>query len=85
MINIRTYEVWESGIKCCNTNCKHLPEYTDHIIGDNFYLKIGTICALISIQHFMYDMHSDIYCRDCIDEIYHLIKSKLDTKLWAFH
>jgi hypothetical protein len=82
MINISTYEVWESGIKCNNTNCKHLPEYTDHIIGNNYFLKVGTICARWQITT---TGNGETYCRGCIDEIYQLIKSKLDTKLWAFH
>jgi len=85
MINILTYEVWESGIKCDNSNCKHLPEYTDRIIGDNYHLKIGIVCIQIQLERTVNEYAYEIYCRGCIDEIYHLIKSKLDAKLWAFH
>jgi hypothetical protein len=85
MINISTYEVQESGIRCHNINCKNLPEYTDLIINGNYFLKQGTICAEIAIQRTPNVYFYDTYCRGCIDEIYQLIKSKLDTKLWAFH
>jgi len=80
MINISVSTVAMSGIKCWNPNCKHLPEYTDNIIDDCYFLKRGTTMAII-----YYSQGFEIYCRDCIDEVYRILKSKLDTKLWPFH
>ena len=68
-----------TGYKCDNVKCKHLPEYTYNIIGKEYFIKLDTICASICLGG-----HIDRYCRDCIDDIYKIIKLKLDTNLWAF-
>jgi hypothetical protein len=79
MINISVETVEMPGIKCWNSKCKYLSEYIGHIIGDSYFLKQGSTMAIITT-----DNGFEIYCRDCIDEVYRMIKSKLDTKLWAF-
>lgn len=54
----------------------HNPKYHSNVIGDCFYIKKGTIFAWIG---------NEVYCRDCIDQVYQRIRLKLDSKLWAFH
>jgi len=87
MIKIDVRKLDATGIKCSNPNCRHLPEYHNHILGDNYHIKPDTTVAIIEagIQFSLFLHHKDIYCRDCIDEVYQMIKSNLDTKLWPFH
>lgn len=72
-----------SGFTCDNKDCKHNPEYSDNIIGDVFYIKKNTVVAIISLSDYENGPYN-LYCRDCIDDVYNQIKSKLDSKLWAF-
>jgi hypothetical protein len=74
---ISDYAMWA----CHNEQCKKLPQYILYLRrqslweGDRWFIKQGTTAAFIG--HY-------VYCRDCIDEVYHLMKSKLDSKLWVF-
>ncbi len=74
------------GGTCSGPNCKGLPEYIDYVARHPFggptacFIKKGTIVAFVWV-HGSYE----IYCRDCIDDIFKLVKSKLDTNLWPFH
>lgn len=72
-----------SGIRCENHECKHSPEYHDHILGTNWFIKKGTPCAWITFES-LEDKYSSIYCRECIDILFQHFKSVLDTKLWPF-
>jgi hypothetical protein len=91
MINVQIVKVdsWQASFECANPNCQHLPEYIEYIprqslwVGEKYYLKAGTTCAVISLSGFHIDTN-EYYCRGCIDEVYQMIKSKMDTKLWAF-
>jgi len=87
MIKIDIIKLDATGITCSNPNCQHLPEYTNHILGDNYHIKPDTTVVIIAAgtQFSEFLHHKDVYCRGCIDEIYAMIKSKLDTKLWPFH
>lgn len=76
MIKVKIIKIQDMGYACANPSCKHNPEYHYNIIGEVWHMKVGTVAA---------DINSDYFCRDCIDDIYRMIKSKLDTKLWAFH
>lgn len=69
-----------SGVHCSNINCKKLPAHTINILGSVYYIRIDTTVAVISLGG-----KEEYYCRGCIDEIYEMVKSKLDPKLWAFH
>jgi hypothetical protein len=78
MIDIKV-EVCACFARCCNTNCQRSSEYHYTILENSHWIKQGTVCARIQIEN-----RVEYYCRDCIDEIYNLIKSKLDSKLWIF-
>jgi hypothetical protein len=45
-----------------------------------WFIKRGTIVAIVSLGS-----SYETYCRDCIDLVYQIVKSKLDAKLWVFH
>lgn len=80
MINIEVGEIDSDQFMCFNVNCKHLSEY--HYAkypNPSWKIKRGTICAFLEMPNF-----STVYCFDCIDELYQVMKSKLDKKLWAF-
>lgn len=79
MIDIQLQKMNITGTRCAHKNCKHLPEHTVNILGSVYYIRVDTTVALISVSG-----HTEYYCRGCIDEVYHLIKSKLDVKLWSF-
>lgn len=83
MIKIEVCKLDATGIKCSNPKCKHSPEYHNHILGNNYHIKPDTAVVYIWVGDYM--SIYEVYCRDCIDEIYQMIKSKLDTKLWPFH
>jgi hypothetical protein len=85
MIHIEVLKVPTSGIRCDNSTCPHSPEYHDRIIGDNYFIKQDTTCFLIWLGDNISASSTEWYCRDCIDTVYQYIKSKLDSKLWAFH
>lgn len=72
-------EVCDGFFICGNENCKRSTQYNYCVFGTTHYIKQGTICASIQVNN-----SREYYCRDCIGEIYNLIKSKLDSKLWAF-
>lgn len=78
MIDIDIRKCLSAGVKCDNPNCKKLPELFDRVL-NTFYLKEGVTYAAIYLGGKV-----DYYCRDCIDEVYNFIKSKMDSKLWIF-
>ena len=82
MLRIEVKKLEMSGWICSNPNCKHLPEYHHKFFTHVFHIKQDTICAFISLSsgHVV-----EIYCTDCIDEVYQLCKLKLNKALWAFH
>lgn len=69
-----------SGIHCANRNCKHDPNHMINILGSVWYIKVDTTVAIVELTG-----NQEVYCRGCIDELYKMIKTKLDPKLWAFH
>lgn len=71
--------MWNTEYTCNNVNCKCLPEYTVKILS-TFHIRENTTVAIISMGD-----QREIYCCNCIDEIYDLCKSTLNKKLWAFH
>jgi hypothetical protein len=80
MIKAEVYKLNWAGQECENQDCKHSPEYHEHIIGDNYFIKQGTIVVRLLFT----TGNSEFYCRDCIDIVYMDLKSALDSKLWAF-
>lgn len=80
MLDINLYKLQYTGIRCSNKDCKKLPESVINILGSVYYIKIDTVVADIGIRG-----TNEIYCHDCIPEVYKYIKSKLDPKFWAFH
>ena len=80
MLNIVIKRLDQTGVHCANKNCKRLPEYLINILGSVYYIKVDTTVAWVSLN----GTH-DCYCRDCIDDLYQYVKTKLDAKLWAFH
>jgi hypothetical protein len=80
MIDARLWKVDQGGWRCSNSQCKHSPEYHYNLIGNVWDLKLGTTCVII-LPAFSGE---EIYCRDCIDQVYHRLKPVLDTKLWTF-
>lgn len=87
MIDIITGTMDTSGVSCYNSNCKSLPEYTESF-GNGPCIKKGTPYAMITLNmitlNYATDSTINYYCRDCIDYIYKLMKSQIDTNLWAF-
>ncbi len=66
--------------KCSNPTCERSPKYHDHIIGDNYLIKRGSICLV-----FYLNGEEEVYCRECIDIVYKKLKPVLDSKLWVFN
>jgi len=88
MIHVEVKTIHWNGVQCSNEHCKRLPEYI-HYTNSNYmqagggfrqdwFIKPGTIVAWVG------NGADNIYCRDCIDQVYQLLKSKLDSKLWVF-
>ena len=90
MLNIEITTVSIEGFECANPNCKHLPEYIEYLGDKNieyheYIIKPNTVCARITSNNASKIIgFTEFYCRDCIDDLYQMIKSKLDTNLWAF-
>jgi hypothetical protein len=80
MIDIQIFKMERTGHHCANRNCKNNPEHMVNILGSVWYIKVDTTVATISVGG-----RTEYYCRGCIDEVYQLMKQKLDSKLWAFH
>jgi len=80
VLKITIVHLQETGHHCANPDCKHDPAHMVNILGSVWYIKVDTSVALISIGSSW-----EYYCRGCIDAVYHLFKTKLDTKMWAFH
>jgi hypothetical protein len=64
---------------CRNQTCKSNPLY----IKDG-RIKSGTTCAVIGMSS-AGGWNRSFYCRECIDEIYLDLKTKLNPALWIFH
>jgi hypothetical protein len=79
MISASLFKLEQSGWHCDNTQCKHNPKYHFNIIGKNWVLKTDITCLIVELADFR-----EIYCPDCIDEIYLKLKPILDRKLWLF-
>jgi len=79
MLNIELQKMSRTGFHCANKKCKRLPEHTVNILGSVYYIRVDTTVALITMGEYF-----EYYCRGCIDEVYQLLKSKLDVKLWSF-
>jgi hypothetical protein len=83
-MHVEVKKIHWNGCQCSNENCKQLPQYIHYVEGPyhhskmDWYIKPDTIVAFVGSGP-----HS-IYCRDCIDELYLMLKSKLDSKLWSF-
>jgi hypothetical protein len=81
-MDINIFKLEESGYSCDYKECNHNPEYHDTILRTH-YIKIGTICAMVTIDTYDYEL-SELYCRECIDRFYQDIKLKLNSSLWVF-
>ena len=79
MINVKLWKVNSSGYQCCNDSCKHNPKYNYNIIGNVFHLIQGEYALKL-----YFESEGEVYCRDCIDIVYHKLKPILDSKLWVF-
>ena len=69
-----------TGIHCANLNCEKLPQHVINILGSVYYIKVDTTVASVEMKG-----EVEYYCRGCIDQLYNMLKSKLDPKFWAFH
>lgn len=78
MIHIEIRKVTESGLKCDNFDCSHSQDLFDKVI-TTYYMKQDTTYAAVYLGGKV-----DYYCRNCIDVFYKIVKSQMDTKLWAF-
>lgn len=77
MIKANLFKMEQSGFQCFNPKCSHNEKYHNNILGQVFHIKIGTTCLLMTI-----DNSYEIYCRECIDNLYIELKPVLDSKLW---
>jgi hypothetical protein len=79
-MDIQIYRMQETGRHCNGKNCKRNPNYLINILGSVWYIKVDTVVAQFTIGG-----SSEIYCRECIGDVYLMMKTKLDSKLWAYH
>lgn len=87
MIEANVFKMRCSGLTCANPECKHLPEYTYHILGNVYFIKVDSVCLRLSNNKIAADngdngTYVEYYCRDCIDVVYKKLKPILDSKLW---
>lgn len=82
MLQIKLTKLETTGIHCANKDCKKDPKHMVNIIGHVWYIKVDTTVAIVWLT-----TGSDLeyYCRGCIDDLYKMVKTTLDPKLWAFH
>lgn len=80
MLHVQLHKLEMSGIHCANPECKKDPKHLVNILGHVWHIKVDTTVAIVSLQG-----KQETYCRGCIPELYQMLKSKLDPKLWAFH
>ena len=80
MLHIHLERLQVTGLHCANHSCKKDAKHLINILGDVWYIKIETTVAVVSMGG-----KEEYYCRGCIDDLYQMIKTKLDPKLWAFH
>jgi hypothetical protein len=80
MLRIQLEKLQRTGLKCAHPECKRNPKYHINILGDVWYIKVDTTVAVVSMGG-----KEEIYCRACIDELYQMVRTKLDAKIWAFH
>lgn len=79
MFKMQLSKMEYSGIGCNHPECKHLPKYHDNIIGNQFFIKIGTPYLSVLLKS-----NIEYYCKDCIDKLYESLKPMLNSKLWLF-
>ena len=77
MIQVSVVRMQSTGYDCFNPDCKRNPEYHYNIVGQVWHIKVGHPVAFIFINN-----NHEVYCRDCIDTVYLMLKSKLDSRLW---
>jgi hypothetical protein len=80
MLKVYLEKLQASGIHCANPDCKKDPKYLVNILGHVWHVKVDTTIAVVSLGG-----KEEYYCRGCIYELYQMLKTKLDPKLWAFH
>lgn len=80
MLYISLEKMDSSGIHCAHHDCKKDPKHMVNILGDVWYIRVDTTVAVVELRG-----NLEYYCRGCIDELYKMVKVKLDPKLWAFH
>lgn len=78
MIKIWIEKMHNNSWQCAGAECQHLPEYFDKVLR-TYYIKEDSVVAWMQL-----DGPLKAYCRPCIDQVYQYIKSKMDSKLWAF-
>ena len=64
--------------KCRNLKCKHNPDY----ISQAGRIKTGTQCVAITMDSAA-GWNTSYYCRDCVEEMYLLLKTYLNPSYWA--
>jgi hypothetical protein len=69
------------SIYCSHNKCRRSPLYFDDPLQEGWLppIKAGTIVGYIAIGSWR-----ESYCRECIDDIFAVIKSNFDSKLWIF-
>lgn len=80
MLQVSLIKMERGGVHCANRDCKRDPKHMINILGSVWHIKVDTTVAWVSLG-----LEDEYYCRGCIDELYKMLKSKLDPKLWAFH
>ena len=80
MLHIKLEKLQLRGLHCAHHDCKKDPKHLVNILGSVWHLKVDTTIAVVSMGG-----KEEYYCRGCIDELFKMVKMKLDPKLWAFH
>ena len=81
---IKAGEEYHKRTTCYNDNCLRLPEYIQPLKwSDHYIIKPGTTITKIILGQ-GYQGHQEYYCQGCADEIFKLIKIKMDPSLRAF-
>lgn len=80
MLHVQLHKLETPGVHCANPECKKDPKNMINILGSVWHIKVDTTVAVVTLGG-----KYENYCRGCIPELYQMVKSKLDPKLWAFH
>lgn len=81
MLNIVLHKMDRTGVHCAHPECKKNPKYMVNILGSVWYIRVDTTVAVVTVG----GSRAEYYCRECIDELFNEVRTKLDSKLWAFH